>query len=123
MRGRGRTRRVTVRNSVRPALVVRTVKTTAKRSGARVLVSVSAALAGSTSGATETVAVAVTRGGKVVGRGSLVLTGGKVRRSTRVTRSIPVTGRAGGLRVRATVAALSGKPLPSSSKATSTARL
>jgi hypothetical protein len=115
VRGRGGTRRVTVRNSVRPALVVRTVKATAKRSGGRVLVTISARLAGSTSGATETVAASVTRGKKVVGRGSRVLTGGKVRRSTRLTLSIPVTGKGGGLRVQATVVALSGKPLPAAS--------
>jgi hypothetical protein len=121
IRGRKGTRRVSVANSVRPGLVVRTVKATPKRSGSRVLVTISAGLTGATSGGTETVAASVTRGRKVVGRGSRVLTGGKVRRSTRLTLSIPVTGKAGGLRVQATVTALSGKPLPASSSLKTTA--
>lgn len=96
---------------VKPALTVRSVTTGARRSGKRILVTISARLSGRTAGAAEAFAAAITSGKRTVGRGSRLLSGTKARTSARVTLSGPVTA-SGTLQVRSSVTALSGSPVP-----------
>ena len=124
VRGRRGTRTLTLRNRQRPALVVRSVRASARRSGRRVIVTVKTRLSGRTRNATQGIGVVALRGGRAVGRQTQMASGRRVRLGTRSTR-LTVAIRRGslrGLRLRVSVTAMSGRP-PLASRRGASARV